>query len=134
MAIAQILLVEPHGSLLELIRQTLVKQPGLQVIGEAGTANQALKLMEDRAPEIVIIDIHLPDMCGLEAIPRVLAKAPQAQVILLTDEDDLRYQRAAESNGVHTCIRKDLIANALVTSVQQLFGKRLDPARAPNYS
>ncbi len=102
----------------------------MQVVGEAGTVDQALVLMQDRVPEILIVDIHLPDLCGLEAIPLALAKAPRAKVILLTDEDDPRYQRAAESNGVHTCIRKDLIANALVTLVRQWSEK----PRAPSQS
>ncbi|MBI4786014.1 MAG: response regulator transcription factor [Chloroflexi bacterium] len=116
--------VEPHPSLCEQIRRALQRVLGFEIIGEAPNAEQAVKLLADRAPDVVIADIHLPDMCSLQAVPLWLGKAPQAQVILLTDEDDERYTRAAKKNGASACLRKDRIGTGLPGLVNKLMEAR----------
>ena len=116
--------VEHNNALGNLIKQALVSVPTLELAWETTTVAQALGVLREATPAVIILDIHLPDMCGLDAIPLMLERAPQAKVILLTDEDDVRYQRAAESNGVHACLRKDFIATALVMSIKRVLGTR----------
>ena len=124
MASIKLVSVEPHPSLSDQIRQSLLNVLGFEIIGEARNAAQAVNLLTDRVPDVVITDIHLPDMCGLQAIPLLLGKAPQAQVILLTDQDDERYAKAAEKYGASACLRKDMIGTGLPRLVKKLMAAR----------
>jgi len=117
---AKVLSVQENTALASLMKQALSSEPELELAWETTSVSQALNVLSKVTPDVIIMDIHLSEMCGLDAIPRMLEQAPQAKVILLTDEDDRRYQRAATSNGAHACIRKDLIATALVMSIRKV--------------
>ena len=115
----RLLLAENHGPLAGLLKETLLGEPGLELIGEAVNAQAALALLAEARPDVVILDLNLPDMCGLEAIPLLLEGMPSAKVLLLTDQDDQRYQQAAARNGASACVRKDRIASDLVPAVRR---------------
>ena len=116
-AITKVLAIENNASLSDLLK-SLLNESGLDLIGEANNADQALEMLAECTPDVIVMDIHLPDRCGLEIIPLVLERVPHAKIILLTDQDDLRYEKAAEEKGAHVCLRKDLIATALVMSIK----------------
>lgn len=117
---AKLLSVQHNTALASLLKQALSSEPELELAWETASVSQALHVLSEVAPDAIILDIHPPDMCGLKAIPLMLGRAPRAKVILLIDEDDTRYQRAAKSNGVHACLRKDAIATALVALVERV--------------
>jgi DNA-binding NarL/FixJ family response regulator len=112
------------------MKEALLEEPGLEVIGEASSVDHALRMLREAVPDVIIMDICLPERGGLEITPLLLEQAPQARVILLTEQGDSRYQRAAASNGASACVRKDLIATALVGTVKMVleasFGARQD--------
>jgi DNA-binding NarL/FixJ family response regulator len=116
----KLLIVENNTSLVDMMKAVSSGEPGLEVIGVAGSASAALRMLREAVPDVIVTDIHLPDMSGLDVTSRMLEKAPQVKVILLTDEGDLRYQGAATRNGASACLRKDLIATDLVATVKRL--------------
>lgn len=115
----KLLSIENHASLASVLREMILREPGLELVGEAGSAATALELLPQVEPDAVILDINLPDMCGLEVIPLILAQLPSTRVILLTSHDDPRYQQAAAEKGACACIRKELIATCLIPAVKQ---------------
>jgi DNA-binding NarL/FixJ family response regulator len=116
---AKLLLIESHPSLARLLREALLKESGLELIGEANSARAALALLEVVNPDVVILDLNLTDMCGLEVIPLLLKRASSSRVILLIDQDDQRYYQTAVRKGAWACIRKALVATDLVPTVKR---------------
>jgi DNA-binding NarL/FixJ family response regulator len=116
----KLLLIESNVPLARQVKQVLQREPGLELIGAARSARAALTLLGEVKTDVVILDLNLADMGGLEAVPVILERAPSISVILMVDHDDPRYERAAASKGACTCIRKSLIATDLVPAVKRV--------------
>ena len=102
----RILVVDDHRLFREGLIALLDAAPGTQVVGEAGTGEQALALVEELTAEVVLMDIMMPDMNGIEATRRLRADHPQTQVVMLTmlEDDDSLF--AAMCAGAHGYILK----------------------------
>lgn len=118
-------ILEQNAVLNGFIKQALSNDPAEIFTSQTATLSQALSGQSQLTPDIIIMDIRQPEMCGLDAIPLLLRQSPKAKIILLTDEDDSRYQKAAKSNGVYACLRKDLIATKLAKLVEEVWGINL---------
>lgn len=116
----RVLLVEAHKTLARLLRQTLSTMPGVVVSGEAATARDAVGAVAAGSPDLVILDLHLPDACGLEVASALQQAGCRAKVILLIEEDDVRYHQAAWLRGAAASIGKERVATDLATVVHQV--------------
>ena len=82
----KVLLVDDHAVLRGGLQQLLAQQPNLVVMGEASSGEQALQLTAEVIPEIVLMDIHLPDMNGLEVSRKMLLKHPLIKIIIFSSD------------------------------------------------
>ena len=82
----KVLLVDDHAVLRGGLQQLLAQQPNLVVTGEASSGQQALQLTAEVIPEIVLMDIHLPDMNGLEVSRKMLLKHPLIKIIIFSSD------------------------------------------------
>ena len=114
----KILVIENHIPLADLLKEILQGEPGSQVI-EANCLRTAFILLADFAPEIVILDLDLPDNWGIQAISLIRQLAPQTPIICL-NEDEQRYDQAAFRQGAQACIRKEFIATDLIPALVQV--------------
>src|SRR5205823_11492272 len=80
----RLLLVDDHEMVRTGLRTFLGLQTDMTVVGEAGTAEQALALVPRLAPDIVLLDLALPGMSGVEAVRRLRASHPEVKVVVLT--------------------------------------------------
>lgn len=87
----KILLAEDHKIVREGTRQLLEQSPGMRVIGEAADGLEAVALTRSLAPDVVVMDVRLPGLNGLEATRTIKASQPQVQVLILSAYDDDRY-------------------------------------------
>jgi DNA-binding NarL/FixJ family response regulator len=87
----RILLADDHKVLREGLRMVLEKDPQMQVVGEADDGRAAVKLAGELAPDIVVMDIGMPDMNGIEATRQITRANPDVKVIALTTYNDKRY-------------------------------------------
>jgi DNA-binding NarL/FixJ family response regulator len=87
----KILIVDDHAVLREGLRTLLDKEPDLEVIGEAGNGVEAVQRAEELTPDIIIMDLNLPDMNGIAATRKILENRPESKVIALSMESDKRY-------------------------------------------
>ena len=85
----RILLVDDHPLVRRALRDILEKEPDLHVIGEAGDGLEALRMTEESRPDIVIMDISMPNMNGVEATKQIKAANPLALVLILTVHTDV---------------------------------------------
>jgi two-component system response regulator NreC len=95
----RILIVDDHAVLRAGLRLLLEAEPDMEVVGEAGDGAEALTRTLESAPDVVLLDVTMPDMDGLEVLRRVRDSSPQARVLMLTMHDDEGYLREALAAG-----------------------------------
>jgi DNA-binding NarL/FixJ family response regulator len=94
------LIADDHEVVREGLRLALSRSPRIRVIGEAADGASAVALTERRRPDVVIMDLRMPDMDGLEATEQVLAKAPNTGVLIFTAYGERSLlQRGLESGA-----------------------------------
>ena len=117
MAKQHILLVDDHEVVRIGLKSLLERHPQFTVVGEAGSAREALEQVENLKPEIVVMDIRLPGTSGIEACEEIVTKFPGTKVIMLTSyaEDEMLFSaiRAGASGYVLKQIGSDDLVHAL---------------------
>jgi len=110
-------LVDDHAIVREGIRHVLTATHGIEVVGEASNAEDALSMIDEEAPDIVLLDITLPDSSGLELTKRIRERTPELKILVLSMHDDAQYVVAAVRAGVHGYVLKDADAEELRRAV-----------------
>lgn len=103
----RILLVDDHTIVRAGLRMVLQSAEEFDVVGEADSAAAALELIERHHPDVVLLDINLPDGSGLDVARRVLERVPSTRVLVLSVHDDREFVREAVRSGAHGFLRKD---------------------------
>jgi DNA-binding NarL/FixJ family response regulator len=113
----RVLIVDDHGLVRAGFRMIL-KASGIEVIGEATNGVEAVEAVRRLSPDVVLMDIRMPRMDGLQALPSVLEIAPQCRVIMLTTFDLDRYVYAALTLGASGFLLKDVTAEHLASAIR----------------
>ncbi len=87
----QVLLVDDHPLIRDGVRSMLEKDPGIHLVAAVGTAQEALQQIEKEPPDILILDMELPDLPGAEVARQVLGTHPQVKILVLSGHDDKEY-------------------------------------------
>ena len=101
-----VLVVDDHVQFRQAVRELVDSTPGFQVLGEAGSGEEALRLSEQLDPQLVLLDVHLPGMDGIETARSMTAASPHPTVFLLSADDRVDLPVALESSGAATFVRK----------------------------
>ncbi len=113
-----VVVVDDHELLRAGTRRILNDADDFRVIGEAADAQQALDLVEELEPDVVLLDIRLPTGNGIEVARRILAARPQVTVVILSAYDDEHYVQAALAAGVSGYLLKTVPADELVRLIR----------------
>lgn len=116
-----ILLADDHNLVREGTREILERHEDLRVVGEAGNGQEAVDLALQLCPDVVIMDIGLPVLNGLEATRRIKQKLPQAAVLVLTAYDDDQYVFAMLEAGAAGYLLKNARGSELVQAVREVY-------------
>lgn len=128
----RVMLVDDHVVLREGLRLLLERQPGLRVVGEAGDGETALALVEGCSPHVVVMDIAMPGMDGLQTTRKLLERHPDVKVLVLTNYDEDEYVMALLQAGAAGYLLKSAGVDELVSAIRSVHagGSPLPPAIA----
>jgi DNA-binding NarL/FixJ family response regulator len=114
----RILLVDDHAILREGLRALFSYYPDVEVVGEAGDGAQALECVERLCPDIVLMDIAMPGMNGLEATRRIRQQYPDIRVLILTQYEDQPYVLPLLRAGASGYVLKRALGADLINAVR----------------
>jgi len=114
----RLLLVDDHAILRDGLRALLSYYPDVEVVGEAEDGLQAIECVERLAPDVVVMDIAMPGMNGLEASRRIRQSHPETRILVLTQYDDKRYVLPFLRAGVSGYVLKRALGSDLIQAVR----------------
>ena len=128
----KIMIVDDHMVVREGLRQLLELEPDIEIIAEASDGTQCLNLVESVRPHIIIIDIGMPGISGIETTRLLCKKYPDIRVIVLTVYKDDQYVTEAVQAGAKGYVLKDVKRDELVRIIRHVMEDRafLDPSIA----
>ncbi len=103
----RVLVADDHAVVREGIRTVLAAKDGFDIAGEVGTGAEAVKVAAESAPDVVLLDVSMPDGGGLEVIGELRRAAPDARVLILSVHDEAEYVLQGVRAGAHGYLRKD---------------------------
>jgi two-component system, NarL family, response regulator NreC len=114
----KILIVDDHAVLRKGLRLILEGQRDIRVVGEAARAGEAVGMCSSLKPDVVLLDLTLPDKNGLEVLKELKEKWPAVKVLVLTMHDDEAYLRGAIQGGANGYILKNAADTDLIFAIQ----------------
>ncbi|MEX2162491.1 MAG: response regulator transcription factor [Anaerolineales bacterium] len=116
--ITKVLLVDDHAVLRAGLGLLLSSQPDLLVVGEAGSGIEALELAAVQQPDLILLDLSMPGLGGIEALPALRRRAPQARILILTMHDDPQYLHQVLKNGAAGYVLKKAADVELLSAIR----------------
>ena len=127
-----IVLVDDHALVRAGFKMILERQADMRIVGEAGSGEEALPLVRKLAPDVVLMDVHLPGLSGLEATERIVKVQPKVRVVIVTMQEEDPFPRRLMQVGASGYLGKACPAEELVGAVRQaaMGRKYISPAIA----
>jgi DNA-binding NarL/FixJ family response regulator len=116
----RVLLVDDHRPVRQVMARLLGAEPDIEVIAETGTGRNALELARQLAPEIVLMNVRLPGMSGIDTARAILSELPNVCVIGMTLVDNPAEAEAIREAGARACISKSGPAEELLRVVREI--------------
>jgi PAS domain S-box-containing protein len=121
-AVCRVMLVDDAADIRLILRRVFTATPGFAVVGEASDGQAAIEMAATLAPDLVILDLAMPVMDGLEALPRIRAQVPRAKIVVLSGFDGSRMREPALLAGADAYIEKGGNLAAVLATIGQLVG------------
>ena len=118
----RILIVDDHTVVRAGLAMLVNAEDDLNVVGEAGSAREAIFEARTTKPDVVLMDVMMPDLSGIEVVPQILHELPEAKVLVLSMQDDPRYVREAFEAGASGYVLKEAADTELVAAIREVAG------------
>jgi DNA-binding NarL/FixJ family response regulator len=127
-----LVLADDHAVVRAGTRQLLERQPDMQVVGEAADGEEAIRLVRELKPDVVVMDVRMPRVSGVEATRRIKQELPRVAVLVLTAHDDDEYVFALLQAGANGYLLKTAETDELVKAIRTVAAGQstLDPTVA----
>jgi DNA-binding NarL/FixJ family response regulator len=114
----RILVVDDHESVLKQICELLRGEPGFEVIGEAANGLEGVRYAAELQPDVVVLDVTMPTLGGIEASVRIRRVAPKSQIVFLSQHDAEKIAQAALATGALGYVTKIAVSTDLIIAVK----------------
>ncbi len=114
----RILLVDDHKIIRDGLRLLIEKQPDMQVVAEAGNGRDAVQLVQELSPDVVVLDVGMPELNGIEASRRIKSFNEQIRIVALSMHCDRRFIAEMLSAGASGYVLKDCAFSELVRAIE----------------
>jgi two-component system, NarL family, response regulator NreC len=114
----RILLVDDHTVVRDGLRALLEKQPDMTVVAEASDGRDSIRLAEEQSPDVVVMDIGMPSLNGIEATRRILAANPRTAVVMLSMHQDESYVLRSLKAGAKGYLLKDSLRGDVIDAIR----------------
>ena len=116
----KLLLVDDHPLVREGIRSSLTRYPFIAIVGEAANGREAVRQCKELHPDVVLMDLNMPEMGGLEATPLIRKSCPKTKVIALTVHNTKEYVLQLLRTGANGFVLKDTSPEELVRAIESV--------------
>ncbi|MCB0006739.1 MAG: response regulator transcription factor, partial [Anaerolineales bacterium] len=117
----RVLLVDDHPVVRDGIRTMIEADPNITVVGEVGSGRQALAAVAELAPDIMLLDMEMPDMSGVEVARQLHQQRSAVRILALSAYDDSGYIRSLLSNGAAGYLTKDEAPDFIIEAIQGIW-------------
>jgi len=118
--VTRVLIVDDHAVVRAGLRLLIDAESDLEAVGEAASAREAVFEARATKPDVILMDVVMPDQTGLEALPTLLHEHPEAKVLILSMQDDPRYVREAFAAGASGYVLKEAADNEVVGAIREV--------------
>ncbi|MDQ2691646.1 MAG: response regulator [Chloroflexota bacterium] len=115
----RVIIVDDVSETRENVRKLLQFESDVEVVGVARTGKEAIQISEDMQPDVVLMDINMPDMDGISATEAIRAKQPAVQVVILSVQGDQNYMRRAMLAGARDFLTKPPMGDELISAIRR---------------
>jgi len=117
-----VITVDDHAVFREVAHDVIAATPGFEPVGEAESGEDALRLVGEIAPELILLDVRMPGMDGLETARHLASARPESTIVLITIEDPKALPREAGSCGAATVVRKQDFCPRMLQRLWDAYG------------
>ncbi len=122
----RVMVVDDHPIVRQGVRSLLSNYADFEIVGEAESGSTALRQVGDLAPHVVLLDIRMPGVTGIDLVKQLRQIAPETKVLMLTSFDDSEYVTGALRAGAHGYVLKSVSDETLVSAIRAVyFGERV---------
>jgi DNA-binding NarL/FixJ family response regulator len=114
-----LLIADDDPGFRKLVRRLLETERDAVVVGEAGDGEEALRLAQEFRPDVILMDIAMPRLGGLEAIQRAKAERPDTKIVVVTVHGEDAYRKAAADRGADAFVLKKKISTELLPAIRR---------------
>ncbi len=116
----RVLIVDDHAVVRSGLRLLIDAEDDLETVGEAASAREAVFEARSLKPDVILLDVVMPEQSGLEAIPQLVHENPDAKVLVLSMQDEPRYVREAFETGASGYVLKEAADSELVAAIREV--------------
>jgi len=116
--VIKIVIIDDHQLFREGVKRILEFEKGFEVVAEGSNGNEAIALVEQYKPDVVVMDINMPQMNGVEATAKLVERFPDVKVLILSIHDDESYVTHVMKTGARGYLLKEMDADSLIEAVK----------------
>ena len=116
----RLLIADDHALVRSGLRSMLEREPGIEIVGEARNGREAVELCRSLRPDLVLMDVRMPEMDGLEATRTIKREFPETGVLMVTMHENRDYMLEATKAGAAGYVLKDASRNELISAVRRV--------------